>query len=75
VDFGKAVLLTLDAMAADTHGGFFLARLGITRDALGLCGQTSGGQGRSGDKGTNDGGQQLVHFASTMGWTLIKINR
>jgi hypothetical protein len=54
VDFGKAVLVALDAVAADAHGGLFLASLNITGDALGLGRHGSDKQRRSGDKGTDD---------------------
>jgi hypothetical protein len=59
-------------VAADAHFGLFLASIGIARHTLGLGGQCGCGEGRSGDNGTGDRGQQLVHFASTMRWTIDK---
>ena len=72
VDLGEAVLVALDAMAADAHFGLLLARFSRAGHALRLGSRHSRKKGRSGDNGTGDRGQQLVHFASTMRWTIDK---
>jgi hypothetical protein len=59
VDFGEAVLVARNAMAADAHLGFLFAGLNV---ALGVGSHSHGGERRSGDNGTDDRGQQFDSF-------------
>ena len=61
VNFGKTGLIPFYAVAADTHGGFGFADIGIAFDFLG-----NRGSGRASDKKGQYVRQQLVHFAFRM---------
>jgi hypothetical protein len=74
VNFGEAVLVARDAMAANAHFSFLFASSHITCDTLSLGGHGGSDEGRCSDNGTSDRGLQCVHFPSTMGDGLIKIN-